>query len=123
MRLLQPLRHRSVALLWSGLALSAIGDQLYAVALSWIAVGVLGAGAGYLTALQSGCILFSVLSAGFWLDRWDSRRVLVADYLVEATALALVVMAWTQTGSASPTLLVLAVIVLSVGWWPDQVHR
>jgi MFS family permease len=115
MRLLQPLRHRSVALLWSGLALSAIGDQLYAVALSWIAVGVLGAGAGYLTALQSGCILFSVLSAGFWLDRWDSRRVLVADYLVEATALALVVMAWTQTGSASPTLLVLAVIVLSIG--------
>jgi len=115
MRLLQPLRHRSVALLWSGLALSAIGDQLYAVALTWIAVGVLGAGAGYLTALQSGCILFSVMFAGSWLDRWDNRRVLIADYLVEAGALALVVAAWTHTGSASPILLVLTVVILSIG--------
>lgn len=115
MRLLQPLRHRPVALLWSGLALSAMGDQLYAVALTWIAVGVLGAGAGYLAALQSGCILLSVLFAGYWLDRWNYRRVLIADHLVEAGALALVVVAWTHTGSASPILLVLAVVVLSIG--------
>ena len=115
MRLLQPLRHRSVALLWSGLALSAIGDQLYAVALTWIAVGVLGPAAGYLTALQSACILLSVLFAGRWLDRWDQRRTLIADYLVEAAALALAVAAWTVAGGASPALLVLAVIVLSVG--------
>ena len=115
MRLLQPLHHRSVALLWSGLALSAIGDQLYAVALTWIAVGVLGPAAGYLTALQSACILLSVLFAGRWLDRWDQRRTLIADYLVEAAALALVVIAWTAAGAASPALLVLAVIVLSVG--------
>ena len=115
MRLLQPLRHRPVALLWSGLALSAMGDQLYAVALTWIAVGVLGAGAGYLAALQSGCILLSVLFAGYWMDRWNHRRVLIADYLVEAGALALVVAAWTHTGSASPILLVLAVVVLSIG--------
>lgn len=92
-----------------------MGDQLYAVALTWIAVGVLGAGAGYLTALQSGCILLSVLFAGYWLDRWDHRRVLIADHLVEAGALALVVAAWTHTGSASPILLVLAVIILSIG--------
>ncbi len=115
MRLLQPLRHRSVALLWSGLALSAIGDQLYAVALAWIAVGVLGPAAGYLTALQSACVLLSVLFAGRWLDRWHPRRTLIADYLVEAAALALVVLAWTATGAASPVLLVFAVVVLSAG--------
>lgn len=115
MRLLQPLRHRAVALLWSGLALSAVGDQLYAVALTWIAVGVLGAGAGYLGALQSGCILLSVLFAGHWVDRHDKRRVLLIDYLVEALALAIVVAAWVARGSASPVLLVLVVAVLSVG--------
>jgi MFS family permease len=104
-----------VALLWSGLALSATGDQLYAVALTWIAVGVLGAGAGYLAALQSACILVSVLFAGYWLDRQSHRRVLIFDHLIEAGALALVVAAWTHTGSASPILLILAVVVLSIG--------
>lgn len=115
MRLLQPLRQRSVAVLWSGLVLSAIGDQLYGVALTWIAVGVLGAAAGYLTALQSACILLSVLFAGRWFDRWDQRRALVAVSLAEAGTLAVVVLAWTAAGAASPVLLVLAVVVLSAG--------
>jgi MFS transporter, DHA3 family, macrolide efflux protein len=46
MGILRPLRGRSMALLWGGLSLSAVGDQLYAVALTWIAVGVLGSNAG-----------------------------------------------------------------------------
>jgi DHA3 family macrolide efflux protein-like MFS transporter len=53
MRIFHPLRRLPVALLWGGLCLSALGDQLYAVALIWIAVGVLGANAGYLGALQA----------------------------------------------------------------------
>jgi hypothetical protein len=48
MRLLRPLRDAPIALLWGGLATSAVGDQLYAVVLSWIAVAVFGAAAGYL---------------------------------------------------------------------------
>ena len=40
--LLRPLGLRRVSLLWGGLTLSAIGDQLYAVALVWVAVGVFG---------------------------------------------------------------------------------
>ena len=51
MRIFHPLRGAPVALLWGGLSLSALGDQLYAVALTWIAVGVFGANAGYLSAL------------------------------------------------------------------------
>ena len=45
-----PPRYRAVALLWGGLATSAVGDQLYAVALAWIGVSVFGARAGYLSA-------------------------------------------------------------------------
>ena len=46
MRILQPLRDGAVAALWGGLATAAIGDQLYTVALSWIAVAVFGTAAG-----------------------------------------------------------------------------
>jgi DHA3 family macrolide efflux protein-like MFS transporter len=52
--LLRPLAIGRVRLLWGALTLSAMGDQLYAVALVWVAVGVLGPAAGYLSALQAG---------------------------------------------------------------------
>ena len=59
-----------MALLWGGLSFSAVGDQLYAVALTWIAVGVLGSNAGYLSALQAFIALLEVLFIGAWADRW-----------------------------------------------------
>ncbi len=51
-RVFHPLRSSPTALLWAGLSLSAIGDQLYAVCIGWIGVGIFGARAGYLTSLQ-----------------------------------------------------------------------
>ena len=42
MRLFRPLRRAEIALLWGGQTLSALGDQLYGVALSWIAVEEIG---------------------------------------------------------------------------------
>lgn len=51
MRLIPPLRHRAVALLWGGLAFSAVGDRAYDVAFAWIAAEVFGANAGFLVAL------------------------------------------------------------------------
>ena len=71
--ILAPLRSRAVALLWGGLAFSTVGDQFYAVALSWIAVGVFGAWAGLLTALGAGCLLVTALFVGRWWC-WGRRR-------------------------------------------------
>jgi MFS transporter, DHA3 family, macrolide efflux protein len=41
-----------MALLWGGLSMSSIGDQLGIVAIAWIAVSAFGPAAGYLAALQ-----------------------------------------------------------------------
>ncbi len=110
-----PLRGRSMALLWGGLSLSAIGDQLYAVALTWIAVGVLGANAGYLTALQAGIVLLVVLGIGRWADRWDARASMIGADLCRAGILLAIVLAWMATGTISGLQLVGAVVVLAVG--------
>ena len=72
MRLLRPLRDVPIALLWGGLATSAVGDQLYAVVLSWIAVAAFGAAAGYLTALQAAIVLLT----GMRVEPGDTEAVL-----------------------------------------------
>ena len=104
-----------MALLWSGLSLSAIGDQLYSVALTWIAVGVLGANAGYLTALQAGIVLLVVLGIGRWADRWDSRFSMIGADLCRAGVLLAIVLPWMTTGVISSLQLVGAVAVLAIG--------
>ena len=117
MRLLRPLRDVPIALLWGGLATSAVGDQLYAVVLSWIAVAVFGAAAGYLTALQAAIVLMTALGSGRWADRRAHRSVMIgADLSCAAVLLscdvARVVGGW-PSGRLEPT--VLAVLVLAVG--------
>jgi MFS family permease len=109
------LRSAPVALLWGGLSLSALGDQLYAVALAWIAVDVLGANAGYLSALQAFVVLLAVLGVGRWADRWDQQRALVGADLARAAVLVAVVAAWLASGGPGIAQLVLAVVVLAIG--------
>ena len=115
MRILHPLRHPPAALLWGGLSLSAMGNQLYAVALSWIAVGVLGAYAGYLTALQFLVVVLAVLGIGRWADGWEQRRSMVGADLGRAAVLLVVVAAWIGSGTPSAIGLVAAVVVLALG--------
>jgi len=55
--IVQPLQHRSIRRIWFGQVLAALGTQLYSVALLWTAIGVLGAGAGYLATLQAAAVL------------------------------------------------------------------
>jgi DHA3 family macrolide efflux protein-like MFS transporter len=115
LRILTPLRHRAIVLLWSGLATSSIGDQLYAVALAWIGVSVFGARAGYLSALSSGCLLVTALAIGHWADRWDRRRTMIAADLVRAAVLAVLVLAWSWVGAPPSAGLVVTVICLAIG--------
>ncbi len=115
MRLLQPLRTREVALLWGGLSLSAIGDQLYAVTLSWVAVAVFGPAAGYLTALQAAVVLMAALGLGRWADRWDAQLTLIAADLVRMAVLLCLVVAWSVLGHPAALSLIVAVVVLAAG--------
>ncbi len=115
MRLLRPLRDAPIALLWGGLATSAVGDQLYTVVLSWIAVAVFGAAAGYLTALQAAIVLLTALGSGHWADRRAHRSVMIGADLSRAAALLVVVVAWLAGGQPAAWSLVLAVLVLAAG--------
>ena len=115
MRIFQPLRGAPVALLWGGLSLSALGDQLYAVAMTWIAVQVVGSNAGYLAALQSAVVLLAVLGIGRWADRWDHQRSMIGADLSRAAILLAVVIVWLATGGPSAAQLVAAIVVLAAG--------
>jgi hypothetical protein len=104
-----------MALLWGGLSFSAVGDQLYAVALTWIAVGVLGSNAGYLSALQAFIALLAVLFIGVWADRWEQLRGMIAADLASAAVLVGVVAAAVVSGRPGITGLVCAIVVLALG--------
>jgi MFS transporter, DHA3 family, macrolide efflux protein len=104
-----------MALLWSGLSLSAIGDQLYTVALAWVAVEAFGARAGYLSALSALCVLVTALASGHWADQWDRRRTMIGADLVRAAILLGLVAVWAGAGHAPASGLVVAVIVLGAG--------
>lgn len=45
--MLNALKKRAVALLWCGQAMSAIGDEIYRVALIWLAVNIIGPDTGF----------------------------------------------------------------------------
>jgi MFS family permease len=112
-RLLAPLRRGPIALLWGGLALSAIGDQLYTVALTWVAVGVFGAAAGYLTALSAVVVLAVALLAGAHADQWDQRRLMIGADVLRAFVLVIVVSVWAATGAPQAWSLIAAVVLLA----------
>jgi MFS family permease len=115
MLLLRPLRQRPMVLLWGGLALSAIGDQAYAVAFAWIVVEAFGAAAGWLVALGPLVLLATVLFGGRLADNWAPLRAMLAADVIRAAVLLGVVFAWSAAGSPSPVALVAAVVVLGFG--------
>lgn len=113
--LLRPLREGPVALLWGGLATSAIGDQLFTVVLSWVAVRAFGTAAGYLAVLQAGTQLATSLLAGRAADRLDQRRVMVTADLSRAAMLLAMVAAWSLAGEPPVWSLLATVVVLAAG--------
>jgi MFS transporter, DHA3 family, macrolide efflux protein len=93
LKLYQTLTHRPIFMLWAGEALSAVGDEIYRVALTWIAVGLVGENTGYLSAAQAASLFFFSLVGGYWSDRWDSRRTMYWSDIARG-AVVLVPVAW-----------------------------
>jgi MFS family permease len=119
MLMLKALRVRSIALLWSGQALSAIGDEIYRVALIWLAVGLIGADAGYLAAAQSGSLLVLSLVGGHWADEWDHRRAMIGVDGLRALIVLIPVAAFYWGRVTLPLLLVMALLVSGLGAFFD----
>lgn len=79
-------------LFWLGFALSAFGDAMTRVVLTWFVYEETGSGSalGYLMLAYTGPILIGGLLAGWLLDRFDRRRVMLVDNAIRGAAVALV---------------------------------
>lgn len=93
MSILTPLADRRIATVWGGVVASAVGDEFYNVAVVWIAVGLLGAGAGYLVAGQCVAVMMAGLLAGIWAEHWDRRRTMIGVDLLRAAVCMIPVVA------------------------------
>ena len=85
---LHALRRPHIAVLWLSQVLSAVGDQLYAIAVIWLAVQVAGSGAGFVAAAQSLSALAFGLLGGVYADRWNRRTTMIAVDTLRALAVA-----------------------------------
>jgi MFS family permease len=102
MRRVPVLRHRDFRLLYSGQAVSVLGDALFPVALAFAVLDGLGgspAQLGLVLAAQVLPLTAFVLVAGVWADRVSRRRLMIVSdagrCVVQATVAALLL-----TGSA-----------------------
>jgi MFS family permease len=84
------LRRRDYRLLWVGATISALGDGMSFVALVWLLFerGADAATVGWLAAAYTGPVVIGGIAAGLILDRFDKRRVLIADNIVRGLAIA-----------------------------------
>lgn len=113
--ILRPLATRAVALLWGGLAFSAIGDQLFNVVLGWVAARTLGTDAGLLAAVQAAVMLLTALLAGRIADAIAHRHAMIGADLLRACVLGAMVLAWLGHDDPPRWALVASVLSLAVG--------
>jgi MFS family permease len=86
------LRHRDFRLLFTGQAVSVIGDALLPVALAFAVLDGLDGSAGQLGLVLAAQVLpmtFLVLPAGVWADRLSRRRLMLVSDLGRAVVQAL----------------------------------
>jgi MFS family permease len=85
----RPLQDRAVATVWTGLAASTIGEDLFRVAVIWLAVDIAGNLAGLLTAAQYATMLVVGLFSGAIADRWAPERTMVMVSVLAAVVVML----------------------------------
>ncbi|MFC8349836.1 MFS transporter [Streptomyces sp. NPDC057280] len=91
-RLWAPARHRSFRLLWTGQALSLLGDGFSVVAFSWITLSLTGSTLtlGYVLAFQAVPRALLTLVGGTLGDTWSTRTLMVASSWTRAVLMAAV---------------------------------
>jgi DHA3 family tetracycline resistance protein-like MFS transporter len=114
--MLRPLRHRDFRLLWTGQAVSLIGDGIYLVAIAWLVYDISNSpGAlGLVGVAWTLPMVLTLLVAGVLSDRYDRRKLMiVADLLRVASVGGLA--AITLSGSTELWHVVVLVIFYGVG--------
>ncbi|MCX7365652.1 MAG: hypothetical protein NTV97_28040, partial [Alphaproteobacteria bacterium] len=105
----RPLKDPAVAVVWSGLAASTIGEDLFRVAVVWIVADAIGNAAGYVNAAQYGAMLVVGLLGASAFDRWRADRAMMGAKYASALLALIPVVGFFIWGISIP-LLVLAVM-------------
>jgi len=84
------LRHRDFALLWSGQTLSAVGNQMFPIALAMLVLSRGGSAVrlGFVLGVQAFAIAVGTLVAAAVGDRWRRTRQMIAADLLRTLAVA-----------------------------------
>ena len=113
---LRPLRFRDFRLLWTGLAISLIGDGLWVIATTWQVIELDGGPAQLslvATGWSAGLIAF-VLVGGIVADRVSRRAIMLAADIVRA-AIVLTVAALSLSGAIEIWQLAVAAFLVGAG--------
>jgi MFS transporter, DHA3 family, macrolide efflux protein len=108
MLVLKPFGRRPLALLWVGQVLAATGAEFYMIAVVWIAAGLIGRDAGYVSALQSAALLAGSLFGGIVTDRWQHGVTMIAADLARAGLVLALSVAGLFGAVTLPLLMIIA---------------
>jgi DHA3 family tetracycline resistance protein-like MFS transporter len=118
--LLRPLRHRDFRRLWTGMAVSLVGDGVFLVATTWTAYSLWNAPAAMsivgiaMTVPTVACLLFG----GALSDRANRKHVMLAAEVGRGVAIAALAALAASGGLTFPTLVtVVAVYALGAGFF------
>lgn len=100
----RPLKDPAVATVWSGLAASTIGEDLFRVAVVWIAAEQIGNAAGYVNATQYAAMLVVGLLGASAFDRWRPDRAMIGAKYASAVMALLPVLGFYIWGISIPLL-------------------
>jgi MFS family permease len=115
-KLTAPLRQRDFRLLWTGMAVSLLGDGFFLVAVAWEALGLSNqpSSLAYVGVALSLPQVVMLLVGGAVSDRWGCRPVLIVADLVRAVAVGALA-ALAASGGLQLWELYLAAATLGVG--------
>lgn len=109
------LRDRHIRILWTGLALSALGGELYRVGALWLAAELAGPKASLMVTAQSAAILTVSILGGPIIEAVPRRSFLIATDLLQAAACGVVVVFAAALGLTFPVLVTISVLLGALG--------
>jgi MFS family permease len=88
-RILEPLKIRDFALLWSGLTVSMLGDRFFFVALAWETYTLSNrpVALGIVAACSTAPVVLFVVFGGVLTDRFERRHLMIASDAIRATSI------------------------------------
>lgn len=88
-RMLEPLKIRDFALLWSGMTVSRIGDRFFTVAMAWETYSLSNKpiALGLVAACSTAPFVLFVVFGGVLSDRFERRRMMIASDVIRAASI------------------------------------